>query len=207
MLRRWSSPSRAGPPSVVGGTRGTGEDELSVAAVRVLGADVLLPSTMFRLIPQPTDLAVFRKAVHAFPPGRRAVDDGVEPLGHDPALRAATDGDTGRRAGSGAEPTRPGWTRHPGSNWRTSSPCWAPSPFPARTAASRGRRAGARSTSRGASSGPYAAGTGSRRPGPAGGWPSWTAYRRPSGSTPGSNSSRRWAAPTRAWPCTSGRRS
>ncbi|GGX28691.1 hypothetical protein [Streptomyces lomondensis] len=46
-----------------------GEAEgLAVAAVRVLGADALLPSTLLHAPPLPDELAVFRKAVEAYPP-------------------------------------------------------------------------------------------------------------------------------------------
>ncbi|MGW7519925.1 hypothetical protein ACWGJ2_30540 [Streptomyces sp. NPDC054796] len=59
--------------SVVRTTAGIGEnDDVGIAAVRVLGADVLLPSTMLRLPPQQDDLAVFQQAVRAFPPGADA---------------------------------------------------------------------------------------------------------------------------------------
>ncbi|MET7457935.1 hypothetical protein ABZT03_40015 [Streptomyces sp. NPDC005574] len=39
------------------------------AAVRVLGADLLLPDVLFHTSPDAGELAVFRKAVEAFPPG------------------------------------------------------------------------------------------------------------------------------------------
>lgn len=59
-----------GHSSVVGGTVGTlADDQLSLAAVRVLGADVLLPSVLTRRPPLPDDLAVFRRAVVTFAPG------------------------------------------------------------------------------------------------------------------------------------------
>lgn len=46
-----------------------GEAEgLALAAVRVLGADALLPSTLQHASPLPDELAVFRKAVEAYPP-------------------------------------------------------------------------------------------------------------------------------------------
>ncbi|NGO07139.1 hypothetical protein G5C60_05625 [Streptomyces sp. HC44] len=61
---------RSGDPfRVVGigaGREGTGD--LTLAAVRVLGADALLPSVLLRMPPDPDDLAVFRKAVQAYPP-------------------------------------------------------------------------------------------------------------------------------------------
>ncbi|GAA2494032.1 hypothetical protein [Streptomyces gobitricini] len=46
-----------------------GDDDLGLAAVRVLGADVLLPSVLHRTPPAPSDLAVCEKAVLAYPPG------------------------------------------------------------------------------------------------------------------------------------------
>ncbi|MEW2812635.1 hypothetical protein AB0929_37025 [Streptomyces massasporeus] len=45
---------------------------LAPAAVRVLGADALLPSTLARTPPLPDELVVFRKAVEAYPPGADA---------------------------------------------------------------------------------------------------------------------------------------
>ncbi|MFI6083676.1 hypothetical protein ACIBBB_22295 [Streptomyces sp. NPDC051217] len=62
-----------GHSSVVGGTVGTlgalADDQLGLAAVRVLGADVLLPSVLTRRRPLPDDLAVFQRAVVTFAPG------------------------------------------------------------------------------------------------------------------------------------------
>ncbi|MEU0175077.1 hypothetical protein ABZ178_17210 [Streptomyces massasporeus] len=50
--------------------RADGEAEgLAPAAVRVLGADALLPCTLLHTPPLPDELAVFRKAVEAYPPG------------------------------------------------------------------------------------------------------------------------------------------
>ncbi|MBM7171939.1 hypothetical protein JQK87_26800 [Streptomyces sp. G44] len=46
----------------------TGDDDLGLAAVRVLGADVLLPSVLHRAPPAPVDVAVCEKAVLAHPP-------------------------------------------------------------------------------------------------------------------------------------------
>ncbi|MGI5484269.1 hypothetical protein [Streptomyces lavendofoliae] len=57
------SPVSAYPPVT------TGDDELGLAAVRVLGADVLLPAVLHRTLPAPADLAVCEKAVLAYPPG------------------------------------------------------------------------------------------------------------------------------------------
>ncbi|MFF0007721.1 hypothetical protein ACFYQT_30380 [Streptomyces tibetensis] len=47
-------------------------EDLALAAVRVLGADALLPSTLLHTPPLPDELAVFRKAVEAYPPGADA---------------------------------------------------------------------------------------------------------------------------------------
>ncbi|MEU1478057.1 hypothetical protein ACFYZ8_04240 [Streptomyces sp. NPDC001668] len=45
----------------------------SLAAVRVVGADAVLPSALLRCPPpEPADLAVFSKAVHAYPPPAEA---------------------------------------------------------------------------------------------------------------------------------------
>ncbi|MFF8289425.1 hypothetical protein ACF068_09405 [Streptomyces sp. NPDC016309] len=49
-----------------------GDDDLGLAAVRVVGADVLLPSVLHRTAPAPVDLAVCEKAVLAYPPGADA---------------------------------------------------------------------------------------------------------------------------------------
>ncbi|GAB2825975.1 hypothetical protein [Streptomyces daliensis] len=97
--------------SVVRTTAGIGEnDDVGIAAVRVLGADVLLPSTMLRLPPQQDDLAVFQQAVRAFPPGAdasaatawshwamrrtlRTLDGAVSSPGHAPDLPSAPSSD------------------------------------------------------------------------------------------------------------------
>ncbi|MGI5359850.1 hypothetical protein ACQI4E_31775 [Streptomyces sp. CA-252508] len=60
------SPMSAHTPVTVG------DDELGLAAVRVLGADVLLPAVLHRTLPAPADLAVCEKAVLAYPPGPEA---------------------------------------------------------------------------------------------------------------------------------------
>lgn len=61
---------RGGDHSAAGTTAGIGGDgPLGVAAVRTLGADVLLPSTLFRRPPAEPDLVLFREAVRAYPPG------------------------------------------------------------------------------------------------------------------------------------------
>ncbi|MEU0742630.1 hypothetical protein [Streptomyces sp. NPDC006134] len=44
------------------------EEGIAVAAVRVLGADLLLPHLLFRTPPAPEDLAAFREAVGSYPP-------------------------------------------------------------------------------------------------------------------------------------------
>lgn len=56
-------------PGAVRGVGIIGADGLALAAVRVLGADALLPSVLFRRPPDPADLALFQRAVLAFPPG------------------------------------------------------------------------------------------------------------------------------------------
>ncbi|MBB1256411.1 hypothetical protein [Streptomyces alkaliterrae] len=61
---------RDGGHRAVVSPNGQGPDaELGVAAVRVLGADVLLPSTLHRHPPAPSDLQLVREAVRTFPPG------------------------------------------------------------------------------------------------------------------------------------------
>lgn len=63
---------------MVGGTVGTlADDQLGLAAVRVLGADVLLPSVLTRRRPLPDDLAVFQRAVLTFAPGATSSDTTV----------------------------------------------------------------------------------------------------------------------------------
>ncbi|WP_371673568.1 hypothetical protein OG985_41420 [Streptomyces sp. NBC_00289] len=47
-------------------------DGCLTAAVRVVGADLLLPDVLFHTSPDPGELAVFRKAVEAFPPSADA---------------------------------------------------------------------------------------------------------------------------------------
>ncbi|MER7054008.1 MULTISPECIES: hypothetical protein [unclassified Streptomyces] len=61
---------RSGDHVRAGGTlTGSGAGEgVAVAAVRILGADVLLPTTLLRLPPDPGQLAVFKDAVAAHPP-------------------------------------------------------------------------------------------------------------------------------------------
>ncbi|GGW47642.1 hypothetical protein [Streptomyces griseoloalbus] len=49
------------------GTDGEAGD-LALAAVRVLGSDALLPALLLRTPPDPAEVAVFRKAVEAYPP-------------------------------------------------------------------------------------------------------------------------------------------
>ncbi|MER7406172.1 hypothetical protein ABT373_27770 [Streptomyces sp. NPDC000070] len=56
--------TRSAAPAVADGEA----EGLAVAAVRVLGADALLPSTLLHAPPLPDELAVFRKAVEAYPP-------------------------------------------------------------------------------------------------------------------------------------------
>ncbi|MDN3297561.1 hypothetical protein QWM81_26700 [Streptomyces ficellus] len=61
-----TSGDHAGVSALTAGT--PADDDLGLAAVRVLGADVLLPSVLLRRPPAPQELAVFEKAVIAFPP-------------------------------------------------------------------------------------------------------------------------------------------
>ncbi|OKK03543.1 hypothetical protein AMK26_18885 [Streptomyces sp. CB03234] len=64
-----SALTSGGHSRVSAGTAVTiGDDDLGLAAVRVLGADVLLPSVLYRRPPAPVDLAVCEKAVLAYPP-------------------------------------------------------------------------------------------------------------------------------------------
>ncbi|WP_030890941.1 MULTISPECIES: hypothetical protein [Streptomyces] len=55
-------------PAVCGEAGQFAGDDLGLAAVRVLGADLLLPSTLFRRRPQQADVTALHKAVRAFPP-------------------------------------------------------------------------------------------------------------------------------------------
>lgn len=52
----------------VTGSDGAAADGLTLAAVRVVGADAVLPGVLRRTPLEPDDLAVFGKAVHAYPP-------------------------------------------------------------------------------------------------------------------------------------------
>ncbi|MER6136186.1 hypothetical protein [Streptomyces sp. NPDC001815] len=54
--------------SVMGGDGAEAADGLALAAVRVVGADAALPSVLRRTPPAPDDLAVFSRAVKAYPP-------------------------------------------------------------------------------------------------------------------------------------------
>lgn len=61
---------RDGDHRPVAGVATAGADQsVGVAAVRVLGADVLLPSVLFSQPPYERDVALVREAVRAFPPG------------------------------------------------------------------------------------------------------------------------------------------
>ncbi|MEU7281093.1 hypothetical protein AB0A69_20245 [Streptomyces sp. NPDC045431] len=53
---------------VVDATDAEGADRLGLAAVRVLGADTVLPSVLLRTAPAPGDLTAFEQAVRGFPP-------------------------------------------------------------------------------------------------------------------------------------------
>ncbi|MGA5901125.1 hypothetical protein [Streptomyces venetus] len=67
-LRSGDDARAAAAPAAADGEAGG----LALAAVRVLGADALLPSTLLRTPPLPDELAVFRKAVETYPPGAGA---------------------------------------------------------------------------------------------------------------------------------------
>ncbi|MEV6791710.1 hypothetical protein AB0M87_06860 [Streptomyces sp. NPDC051320] len=55
--------------SAVCGAAGIGEDDRTgIAAVRVIGADLLLPSILYGRDPHPGDIAVLQRAVIEFPP-------------------------------------------------------------------------------------------------------------------------------------------
>ncbi|MCS0638416.1 hypothetical protein NX801_22720 [Streptomyces sp. LP05-1] len=62
---------RSGGHSPVGGAfpPSTGDDEITVAAVRVLGADTLLPDALSFRPADPAAVALVARAVRAFPPG------------------------------------------------------------------------------------------------------------------------------------------
>ncbi|WP_086561652.1 hypothetical protein [Streptomyces africanus] len=66
-LRSGDHARAAAPAAADGGAQG-----LTLAAVRVLGADALLPSTLLHVPPLPDELARFRQAVEAYPPGAGA---------------------------------------------------------------------------------------------------------------------------------------
>ena len=59
---------RGGDHVRISGTGAVDEASLDLAAVRVVGADLLLPHVLFPTPPDPEALAVFRKTVEAFPP-------------------------------------------------------------------------------------------------------------------------------------------
>ncbi|WEH35839.1 hypothetical protein PZB75_22270 [Streptomyces sp. AM 4-1-1] len=55
--------------ATVCGAAGIGEDDRTgIAAVRVIGADLLLPSILYGRVPHPGDMAVLQRAVREFPP-------------------------------------------------------------------------------------------------------------------------------------------
>ncbi|WP_221350890.1 hypothetical protein [Streptomyces beigongshangae] len=58
--------------SVTGADGPDTTDGPGLAAVRVVGADAVLPSVLRRTSPDPDDLAVFSRAVHAYPPAENA---------------------------------------------------------------------------------------------------------------------------------------
>lgn len=81
--------------STVCGAAGIGEDDRTgIAAVRVIGADLLLPSLLYGRDPHPGDVAVLQRAVIDFPPRAGA--------------RRRPPGATGRWSRRSAHP---GWVR------------------------------------------------------------------------------------------------
>lgn len=59
---------RGGDHATVSGADAVPEAGLTLPAVRVLGADLLLPQVLSRTLPDMAELALFRKAVESFPP-------------------------------------------------------------------------------------------------------------------------------------------
>ncbi|MFD8525655.1 hypothetical protein ACFV2D_37690 [Streptomyces capillispiralis] len=93
--------ARSVPPA---GTDGEA-DELALAAVRVLGSDALLPALLLRTPPDPAEVAVFRKAVEAYPPRADAA----------PTVRWSHWGMA--RALRHADPSFTGPPEEPGTGW------------------------------------------------------------------------------------------
>lgn len=113
-----------GHSGVICDAAGIGEDdEVGVAAVRVLGADLLLPSTIFRRLPQPADLTVFRKAVHAFPPANGASQASAwSHWAMSQTLRRLQETAPAVAAGAGEPPARPAPDVEPDASWLESAP-------------------------------------------------------------------------------------
>ncbi|MFF7314276.1 hypothetical protein [Streptomyces sp. NPDC008137] len=86
---------------------------LALAAVRVLGADALLPSTLLHNPPPPGELAVFRQAVETYPPGPQAAPTVV--WSHWAMRRTLLRLDPGHAGGPGEEPDA-AWLE--GASWQ-----------------------------------------------------------------------------------------
>ncbi|MGC3003255.1 hypothetical protein ACPF8X_34005 [Streptomyces sp. G35A] len=102
--------ARVVPPA---GTYGEAED-LALAAVRVLGSDALLPSLLLSTPPDPAEVAVFRKAVEAYPP--RADTAPTVRWSHWGMARTLRRIDPSFTSGPGDEPGT-GWLD--GAGWQT----------------------------------------------------------------------------------------
>ncbi|MFI8192320.1 hypothetical protein ACIF8T_26640 [Streptomyces sp. NPDC085946] len=107
-LRGGDHARAAAPAAAEAGTEG-----LTLAAVRVLGADALLPGTLLHLPPPPDELAVFRKAVEAYPPRADAAPTVV--WSHWGMRRALRRFDPGVADGPDGEPGT-GWLD--GASWQ-----------------------------------------------------------------------------------------
>lgn len=112
------------------GTDGEAGD-LALAAVRVLGADALLPGLLSRTPPDPAELAVFRKAVEAYPP--RGDASPTVRWSHWAMARTLRRADPRPRNRLTSRTPR-GWTARAGRSSPINSPSWRPSHCPARTA-------------------------------------------------------------------------
>ncbi len=98
---------RSGDHVRAGSTLATGGpgDGVMRAAVRVLGADLLLPSTLLGRDPPPHNSPCSRRRWRPIRPARRGPDRVVEPLGDDPGPAPARPPPNGPLAdGAGAEP-------------------------------------------------------------------------------------------------------
>ncbi|MDQ1034158.1 hypothetical protein QFZ75_000574 [Streptomyces sp. V3I8] len=95
-------------------------DGITLAAVRVVGADAVLPSVLRHTPAEPDDLAVFGRAVHAYPPPANASPASV--WSHWAmertllALEGSVDGASNGMPGNGSQP-RAGWLE--GASWQS----------------------------------------------------------------------------------------